>query len=247
MDIIKKTRDDYNRIAPHFSATRVEARELRQFIPFIAPGQRILDWGCGNGRLVYILQNKGVEYIGTDQSAGLLEQAEELFQKEIKEGWVKFICTDPTVETRFIASSSQRSSKEVKFPENYFDLIFMIASFHHLPDEASRLELLQKVFKELKQDGKLIITVWNLESDWAKEKLQSGYKKMGEYDYLVPWKTKEGEVLVERYYHHFTKDELEKLMREAGFNIEEMYFESKGEKVLEKEGRNLVVVANMTK
>ena len=109
MDIIKKTKDDYNRIAPHFSLTRHEARELEQFTLFIAPGQRILDWGCGNGRLVYILQNKGVEYIGTDQSIGLLKQAEELFQKEIKDGWVKFVCTE---------------NNEAVFPENYFDLVF---------------------------------------------------------------------------------------------------------------------------
>jgi ubiquinone/menaquinone biosynthesis C-methylase UbiE len=229
MDIIKKTRDDYNRIAPHFSATRHEARELRQFIPFIASGQRILDWGCGNGRLVYILQNKGVEYIGTDQSSGLLEQAEKIFEKEIREGSVKFICTE---------------NGEVEFPKNYFDLIFMIASFHHLPDEANRLQLLQKVFKEMKTDGKLIITVWNLESDWAKEKLEKGYKKMGENDYLVPWKTKEREVLVERYYHHFTKEELSGLLSQAGFEVEEMYFESRGNKVGEKERRNLVVIAS---
>jgi ubiquinone/menaquinone biosynthesis C-methylase UbiE len=229
MDIIKKTRDDYNRIASHFSLTRHEARELEQFTPFIYSGQRILDWGCGNGRLVYILQNKHVEYIGTDQSSGLLKQAEELFQKEIIEGWVKFICTE---------------NGEVEFPKNYFDLIFMIASFHHLPDEANRLQLLQKVFKEMKTDGKLIITVWNLESDWAKEKLEKGYKKMGENDYLVPWKTKEREVLVEKYYHHFTKEELSGLLSQAGFEVEEMYFESRGNKVGEKERRNLVVIAS---
>jgi ubiquinone/menaquinone biosynthesis C-methylase UbiE len=232
MDIIKKTRDDYNRIAPHFSLTRHEARELEQFTPFIVPGQRILDWGCGNGRLVYILQNKDVEYIGTDQSAGLLKQAEELFQKELQEGWVKFICTE---------------NGETTFPENYFDLIFMIASFHHLPDEANRLELLKKVHQELKQGGKLIITVWNLESDWAKKKLDEGYKKMGEYDYLVPWKTKEGEVLAQRYYHHFTEDELRQVLEKSGFKVEEMYFESKGRRVSKKEGRNLVVVASKIK
>jgi ubiquinone/menaquinone biosynthesis C-methylase UbiE len=229
MDIIKKTRDDYNRIAPHFSTTRHKARELRQFIPFITSDQHILNWGCGNGRLVYILQNKGVEYIGTDQSSGLLEQAEKIFEKEIREGSVKFICTE---------------NGEVEFPKNYFDLIFMIASFHHLPDEANRLQLLQKVFKEMKTDGKLIITVWNLESDWAKEKLEKGYKKMGENDYLVPWKTKEREVLVERYYHHFTKEELSGLLSQAGFEVEEMYFESRGNKVGEKERRNLVVIAS---
>jgi hypothetical protein len=105
------------------------------------------------------------------------------------------------------------------------------------------LELLKKVYQELKSEGKLIITMWNLESDWAEEKLKSGYKKIGENDFLVPWKTKEGEVLVERYYHHFTQDELKRLIKDSGFKIEEMYFESKGKRVSEKEGRNLVVIA----
>jgi RNA polymerase-binding transcription factor DksA len=81
--------------------------------------------------------------------------------------------------------------------------------------------------------------MWNLESDWAEEKLKSGYKKIGENDFLVPWKTKEGEVLVERYYHHFTQDELKRLIKDSGFKIEEMYFESKGKRVSEKEGQKV--------
>lgn len=228
MDSIQKTKDDYNRIAPYFSATRHEARELRQFTSSIRAGQRILDWGCGNGRLIYILHNKGVEYVGVDQSSGLVEQAQKIFEKEVREGWVKFYCTE---------------NGEAEFPENYFDLVFMIASFHHLPDEASRKGVLNKVFRELKPSGTLLITVWNLESAWAQEKLNKGYKKIGEYDYLVPWKTPDGEVLVERYYHHFTQDELEELLRETGLRIEEMYYSRGRERVEKDRGENLVVVA----
>lgn len=225
MDIIQKTRDDYNKIAKHFATTRYDTwPELEQFKSFLASGQCILDWGCGAGRLLLFLKDHAIKYFGVDQSNELLKIAKKKYAAEIKQGGARFFCT---------------ANKAKKFPEQYFDLVFMVASFLHLPDVKSRLNLLKKTYREMKSGGRLIMTVWNLGSDWAKTKK---FKKIGENDWLVPWKNADGKVEVERYYHHFRKEELSDLLAKANFKIEKMdYFD--GTWTDSKGGRNLVVVA----
>ncbi|MBI5728964.1 MAG: class I SAM-dependent methyltransferase [Candidatus Magasanikbacteria bacterium] len=227
MDIVQKTRDDYNKIAKHFATTRSRAwPEFDQFSALIKNGQRILDWGCGAGRLLMMLKNRPVEYFGIDQSIELLKIARRQYSKLIKAGRAHFYST---------------AAREKKFPPGYFDLVFMIASFFHLPDETSRQKLLAKTFRELKPGGKLVMLVWNLGSDWAKEKKKE-WKQIGEQDFLIPWKNQQGEVMAERYYHHFTPEELTGLLTQTGFVVERMdYFAGKWSD--SKGGRNLVAVA----
>jgi len=228
MDLIQKTRDDYNKIARHFAATRHDAGELEKFKPFIENGQCILDWGCGNGKLLHLLGNAPVHYYGVDQSQQLLKIAKKEHAAEVKKGVAKFFCT---------------AHKEKNFPEEFFDLVFMAASFHHLPDIKSRHKLLKKTLKEMKKGARLIMTTWNLDSAWAREKYEKDWKQLKNNDYLIPWKNQEGEVMVERYYHYFTKEELKEVLEKAGFTIEEMYYSKGNERVPQKEARNLVAVA----
>ena len=227
VSIIHKTRKDYNRIAKYFAGTRHNAGELEMFRPYVKNGQNILDWGCGNGRLVFLLNGKKVHYFGADQSGELLKIARKNYKKEIKEGRVKFFST---------------AGKKKKFKDGFFDLVFMIASFHHLPDKQSRLELLADIYKQLKPGGKLIITVWNLASDWAKNKINKDWQEIGKDDFLIPWKNPRGKVLANRYYHHFSKKELGGLLKEAGFKIKKLDYSAKTNWSDKKGGRNLTAI-----
>ncbi|HSR89505.1 MAG TPA: class I SAM-dependent methyltransferase [Candidatus Udaeobacter sp.] len=228
-EIIHKTREDYNRIAKHFSVTREYAwPEFKYFSSFIKDGQNILDWGCGNGRMVFCLQGKKVKYYGLDQSSGLIKIARKKFANEVKNGVVNFVCT---------------GSRDKKFPASFFDLVFIIAALFHLPDEQSRLALLQKIHKEMKVGGQLVVMVWNLASDWAKVKAKKSWEKIGENDFLIPWKNPEGEVLAERYYHHFTPQELKNLLVKAGFKVKKLKFMKNGTWTDDKGGQNLIAVA----
>lgn len=227
--IIHKTREDYNRIAGQFSGTRYDLwPELKPFENLIKDGQNILDWGCGNGRLLFLLKNKNVKYFGLDQSDELLKLAEHKWKQEIDCGKAQFFWT---------------AEKEKQFEENFFDLVFLIASFHHLPDKETRLHLLKKIYGEMKPGAKLIMTVWNLESEWAQSKLKKDWKVMAENDYIIPWKNNKGEILVERYYHHFTKTELEELFSEAGFKKIELFYNDLTKWSGDKGGRNLLATA----
>ncbi len=232
LDIVQKTRDDYNKIARHFSGTRYDTwPELEQFKSILQDGQYILDWGCGNGRLLLMLRDKKIHYFGVDQSRELLKIAKKKYADLIKTGQVKFFCT---------------AHKEKNFPGLFFDLVFMIASFHHLPDRRSRLKLLKKIFNEMKAGAKLIITVWNLASSWTAEKMKKDWKKIDDSDFLIPWKNPAGQVEAERYYHLFSDSELRAILAEAGFSVETLGYYGKTNWTDKKGGRNLVAVAVKT-
>lgn len=232
MDIISKTARDYNKIAPHFAATRFALwPELEQFTAWIKNGQRILDWGCGSGRLLKLIGDRVVEYVGVDISDKLLAIARKNFAALVKTGQARFY------------GATRRSPK---FPPNYFNLIVAAASFHHLPTRASRLVVLRQFYRSLQPGGRLIMTVWNLGSSWAKAKAsraESGWKKVGPSDWLIPWKNPQGKVEAERYYHHFSRAELKELLSGAGFIVKPFDLYNRGEWPNSKGGRNLVVVA----
>ena len=228
--IIAQTRDNYNAIAEHFNDTRHASwPEFEHFKHLVKNGQKILDWGCGNGRYFESVKDKKIKYYGLDISSGLIGFAKQKYQSEIESGKVDFFCTE---------------KGEINFPKNFFDICIMIASFHHLPSDEVRLVLLKKVYKELKSGGHLIMTNWNLESKWGKDKVKKpGWKKLGDSDFIVPWKNQDGEIITKRYYHSFKKTELKKLLHEAGFKIEKLEYFNKERWSDEKKGRNLVTIA----
>ncbi len=147
---------------------------------------------------------------------------------EIKAGKAKFFCT---------------GTKNKKFPAEFFDVVFIAATLHHLPSAASRFRILTEIHRTMKPRARIIITVWNLESDWAKEKIKQGSRRLKKNDYLIPWKNQEGRVMAMRYYHCFTKPELKQLLIKAGFKIEEIYNSKGNEKTDKRSARNLVAVA----
>src|SRR3989338_3115660 len=241
VDLIQKTKEDYDAIAEAFAATRAEAgSDLIQFKPFIEPGQRVLDWGCGNGRLLYLLDEvlttkafgqsgtERLEYLGVDQSEEMLKIAKHSFTRLMEDGQVQFFST---------------AQSEKKFPADFFDVAYLIASLHHLPDSVGRFDLLKQIFYELKPGGRLFVSVWNLESEWA-ETQKRKWTELAPNDYLIPWKNGAGEVLADRYYHSFTSTELDELVKAAGFTIEKIMYSTDGKEVPKNEGRNIVVFAS---
>ncbi|MDP7421594.1 MAG: class I SAM-dependent methyltransferase [bacterium] len=230
--IIRKTRDDYNRIAASFAGTReIIWPEMDRLKPLLRHGQVIMDWGCGNGRLLEIFEGKTITYYGLDQSEKLIKIARErLHDVTSTKKQVSFICT---------------AEEEQSFPDHFFDLVFMIASLHHLPDSASRTGLLAKMYRQIKPGGRLIIMVWNLFSNWAENKIRRhSWKRIGEHDFLIPWKNSDRTVVCERYYHRFSMSEMRDLLEKTGFDLETLEYSGTGDSTVgPEEGRNLIAVA----
>lgn len=204
--LLKKTKEDYNDIAEDFSTTRYSVwEEFAVFKDYIKDGDKVLDLGCGNGRMAELFKEKNMDYTGADNSERLIEIA-----KKSHKGRSRFVVAD---------------ALNLPFPENHFDKILSVAVLHHIPSEEYRLRFLKEAHRVLKPGGLLILTVWDL---WQKPaawkslfKLTilkiKGESKLDFKDIFVPWQKK-----VNRYFHCFTKNELKRIVNKAGFKIREI-------------------------
>jgi SAM-dependent methyltransferase len=205
LQIIAENRKSYNMIAEDFDIARQEAwPEFELLKPYIAKDMRILDWGCGNGRLYkYLYQVSGIKYQGIDNSEKLVEIAKKNYPK------VDFCVSDIF---------------HLPFKNGEFDVVAAIASFHHIPSEELRLVALREIYRVLKPGGVVFMTNWNL---WQRDLIKK-YKlriwdfffprnEMDAGDFWIPFKGKDK--TMPRYYHHFGREELARLCRKAGFEI----------------------------
>jgi ubiquinone/menaquinone biosynthesis C-methylase UbiE len=94
------------------------------------------------------------------------------------------------------------------FPNNTFDWVISIATYHHIKGREERAKAFIELKRILKPEGEAFLTVWNHGQPrfWLKSKEQR-----------VPWRLK-GET-VHRYYHLFSYGELRRLLCKAGLQI----------------------------
>lgn len=231
MDIISKTKEDYNKIAEFFAKTRSDERELLQFSALLKAGQRVLDWGCGNGRLIHLLKERGIQYVGIDQSEEMIRMAEEEFKAECSQGWASFKVVPGLPPWPLV--------------DNSFDGVFAVASLHHLQTRQQRAAVLKEMARVLKSGGYLVVTTWNLTSDWAAEHKAKGVWQEADESgaYWIPWKSADGAVLAERYYRHLEPDDVEDAVTQAGLQMTACYWSSESKETDRREGKNLVCIA----
>jgi ubiquinone/menaquinone biosynthesis C-methylase UbiE len=200
--LLNKTKEDYNLIAEDFSSTREFIWEEINFLfnDYLSSGDKVLDLGCGNGRYFPIFKEKGTECFGVDNSEKLIDIA----KKKYSGG--KFKIGD---------------ALNIPFPDDNFDKVYSIAVLHHIPSKELRISALKEAKRVLKPGGFLILTVWRFHKLEARFLLFKysvlrlfGISKMDYRDILEPWADK-----TNRYYHYFSKRELESLAEEAGFKI----------------------------
>lgn len=193
-------KNTYNQFASEFNETRKNLwPEFDDFKKFLKNGQRVLDLGCGNARIINLLKDYKIEYIGCDISDSLLNYAKKQQLGKI---------------TR--ADFIEGNMSELHFKKSSFDIIFLIASFHHLRTKRERVELLKKMELWLKPNGVIIMTNWNL---WNKDYFKKYFRYLFDFnykktlkDFIVPFRDSKGKILGKRFYHAFRLGELEKLL-----------------------------------
>ncbi len=200
---------DYNRIATEFSSTRHYVwPEMKEFAGYAQSGWKILDLGCGNGRLLDSLAKKKINYLGIDNSEKLIEIARAKHPKN------KF---------------KVMGMEKLKLSDSSYDAVFAIASLHHIPAKELRRKSLSEANRTLKENGYLFITVWNL---WQPKYRKYIWKNLSNMvfkkskthcgDTFIPWKDSDRNVLTERYYFAYTIHSLERDLKSAGFKIIEI-------------------------
>lgn len=205
-------RENYQKVAVSFNETRKKAAwpELKSLVANINPQDKILDVGCGNGRLLSLLNVKPSFYLGIDQSENMIALAKT---------------NHPTGDFRLgdVCDLGQ-------IVEGDFSQVFCLAVLHHLPSQRLRLRALKQLKNKVSDQGRIVVSVWNL---WGNKKLRwliwrfwllrlIGKHRMNFGDITFYWKDDSGQVLSPRYYHAFSRRQLRSLAIKAGLKIEEL-------------------------
>lgn len=219
----------YDEIGTHFSRTRQKTYGSSSsnwpvtdsYLGKLTSGQKVLDIGCGNGKLVSGLP-KGVEYTGTDFSKTLLEEARKLHPEHV-----------------FFYGNVVEPNHWKDLAE--FDAIFCVAVLHHIPEKEQQIFVLKEAKKHLKKGGFLYLTVWNL---WQEKFLQNHLdsaelKKIDEKWVEIPYDNK-----WKRFCVAYDVQSLTDLVSEAGLDTQEIFYaDREGNKSDLMRGQNLVLVA----
>jgi tRNA (uracil-5-)-methyltransferase TRM9 len=221
--LIRLNQQFYQTFAEQFSATRQQIQPgVRNVIRQIPSNCRILDLGCGNGKLWQKLIEQGFlgEYVGLDFSAKLLEAA----AKQTSQTITRHPGISPAL---FMQADLTENGWEQNLPQPAYDFILAFAVLHHLPGKLTVIETLQRIHQFLAPGGKFIFSVWQFLNsprlreriqDWSEIGLSVGQVEQG--DYLLDWR-QGGHGL--RYVHAFTAGELERLASRCGFRCTEAF------------------------
>ncbi|MEI7425809.1 MAG: class I SAM-dependent methyltransferase [Candidatus Moraniibacteriota bacterium] len=214
--ILSETENGYDQVADKFSHTRKNFwGDLIFLADYVSDGDNVLDYGCGNGRLLEILNNKKIDYVGVDVSQKLIDIAKTKYPNKIN---------------YFSKIAGQAS---LAFPDDFFNKIISVAVFHHFPEKYAET-MARELYRITKPNGQVVVTTWNL---WQKKRRKNifnlsallekifqskKYCGFGFSDVLVPFRDNQGKVF-NRYHRVYTKNSLSKIFLSAGFEIEKCF------------------------
>ncbi len=179
--ILSETETGYDLIAQKFSQTRKHFWRGLEFIKdYTHENDNVLDFGCGNGRLLGLFENQNINYWGVDVSEKLIECAKSqhvgdkiIFQK-ISPNWS---ISSPNFSGQhmkgngkggFVQEGKEGKNEQEKlgldtsFADNFFNTIYSIAVFHHFPSEKYRQDVAKELFRITAEGGHVIVTAWYL-------------------------------------------------------------------------------------
>lgn len=170
-------RETYDRIASHFSKTRVNPwPEVTAFLDD-RTAEAGLDIGCGNGRHAEPLAEHVDTVVGFDASQQLLAEAQTRALERGYDGPMRFVHGD---------------ANRLPFRRNRFGLAVYVATLHHLTTQQLRQQSLSELARVLSSGGVALVSAWSTTHE--KFDRETGF------DTTVDW-TLPGGTRVPRYYH----------------------------------------------
>lgn len=225
--LLTLNREFYATVAEPFDATRLASsvgkRELVRRLP-LDTQSHVADIGCGNGRLAWLLEARGVPltYVGVDANAQLLALA-QTHTAALRHVHASFVQADlaqahwPTLLPRpnHVATLGG------------FDVVTCLATLQHLPGFALRCTVMRQLAELAAPGGIVAISAWQFLTSprfvakqvaWATIGVDAAQVEPG--DALLPWQ--QGGYAV-RYVHQIDEDEVAALAAAAGLTVETTY------------------------
>ncbi len=151
---------------------------------------KLLNLGCAHGP-DFLPFTPDFDLYGVDFSAEMLRFAQKYSRK-----------------LDFTANLSLADVSYLPYADKTFDWAISVATYHHIKGDEKKRAALNELRRVLKPGGEALITVWNHWQTrfWFKSK-----------EVMVPWRKKDKTLY--RYYYLFSYAELERLVKQAGFEI----------------------------
>jgi SAM-dependent methyltransferase len=208
--LIGINRQFYQQFAAEFDRTRARLQPgVEQLVPRISSGERALDLGCGNGRLLAALRKHGFEgsYTGLDFSPALVRIAAMM---RAEDAAAEFLIRD-------LAAPGWDAGLE-----GTYDQILAFSIFHHLPPLITE-GVLKRCRRLIEPAGRLSLSCWQfLHSPRWRLRIQPWERggldpsAVGEDDYLLDWRSGGTGF---RYVHNYSAEALEVLAGKCGFSV----------------------------
>lgn len=195
--------DAYNMIAKSFDTTRAYMwNKTAEFLNDITEKDCVVDVGCGNGKNMIYLKNKGYYNLkGCDIS-----------EKQVE------ICKSKKLDV------IKADNTCLPYNDNQFDYVLSVAVIHHLTTNDLRENAIRELVRICKPNGKIFIQVWG--SSAIGSSIDNKINMDTVNDVLVPWRSTDGNLMAHRYYHLFAQGELESICKKIdNVNIGESYEE----------------------
>lgn len=212
--LLALNREFYATFAEPFAESRSPTDPaLTSILPYIPAGARVLDVGCGNGRLALLLDQERPDatYVGIDAVPGLIEVA------RAQAAGLK------SVTSQFHVADITQSGWSLVIDSLFIDTVVCLAVLHHIPSFKLRALALREMTGLLAPKGRLLLSTWQFVYsdrlrrkmvDWAEVGIPAEALEPG--DYLLDW-NRGGCGL--RYCHLVNEVELRQLAAESDLSV----------------------------
>ena len=158
--ILEENKQTYNEIAEEFNQTRNKYDSLLDELKkHIKNNEKVLDLGCGNGRLYQLFKGKNINYIGIDFAENLINIAKGKYGNYFKTADIL----------------------NLPFPNENFDSVWSVSVLHHIPSAEMRKRVLSEIKRVLRPNGRVVVTCWRIKSFLRKDVFVSFHGKKRYY------------------------------------------------------------------